>query len=203
MKTCTVCGGDFPETLDYFFASASGALRPRCKKCFGKAGTKRRQENRAQGLCHCGAPPKEGRSMCEAHLKAHADRYYTINRNDPEWMRENAERTHVQLQNLKRAAFSAYGSACACCGEARVEFLSIDHIDPVSASKPRVTRFGSRNGERRTPPVRPSNRSGHGLYRWLKKNGYPEGFRVLCMNCNWARGKFGYCPHERERAMAS
>jgi len=203
MKTCTDCTKDFPETDDYFFRRADGSFRSTCKKCNGKAGTKRRQENRAKGLCHCGATPKEGRALCEAHLKAHSDRYYEINRNDPEWMRTNAERGHARLQLLKSAAFEAYGNACACCGEARVEFLSIDHIEPVAASRPRVTRFGSRNGERRPPPVRPSNRTGHGLYRWLKKNGYPEGFRVLCMNCNWARGKFGYCPHDRERALSA
>lgn len=36
------------------------------------------------------------------------------------------------------------------------------------------------------------------LYRWLAKNGYPDGFRVLCHNCNSARGFYGYCPHNKE-----
>ena len=37
---------------------------------------------------------------------------------------------------------------------------------------------------------------GVALYRWLKKNNFPEGFQVLCWNCNHA--KFfngGNCPH--------
>ena len=85
---------------------------------------------------------------------------------------------------LKLEVFAAYGNKCSCpsglCGETRVEFLSVDHIVPV----------GQKN--------RGYRRSGIGLYRLLKANGFPEGFRLLCMNCNFSCGHFGYCPHERE-----
>lgn len=33
------------------------------------------------------------------------------------------------------------------------------------------------------------------IYRWLKQQGFPTGFRVLCMNCNFSYGLHGYCPH--------
>jgi hypothetical protein len=36
---------------------------------------------------------------------------------------------------------------------------------------------------------------------WLKRNGYPKGFRVLCHNCNSARGLYGYCPHKRRKTQ--
>jgi hypothetical protein len=36
------------------------------------------------------------------------------------------------------------------------------------------------------------------LYSWLRREGFPSGFRILCHNCNLARGVYGYCPHERE-----
>lgn len=200
MKTCTACGNDFPETDEHFFRNTKGGLRSRCKKCFGTEGTKRRQENRAKGLCHCGALPKEGHALCEKHLQDNSDRYYKICRNDPQWMKENNERNRRQLVALKAETFAAYGNVCTCpgCKETHVEFLSIDHIVPVASGKIRVTRRGVRNGERRPTPRRASNRTGHGLYRWLKKHGFPPEFRLLCMNCNWSRGKFGYCPHERE-----
>jgi hypothetical protein len=29
--------------------------------------------------------------------------------------------------------------------------------------------------------------AGYGFYTWLKKNGFPEGLQVLCMNCNWVK----------------
>jgi hypothetical protein len=35
------------------------------------------------------------------------------------------------------------------------------------------------------------------LYRWLRRNNYPPGFRTLCWNCNCATHKYGICPHKR------
>jgi len=40
---------------------------------------------------------------------------------------------------------------------------------------------------------------GKTVYRWLRKQGYPEGYRVLCDNCNAALGRYGYCPHQQEK----
>ncbi len=85
-------------------------------------------------------------------------------------------------RKIKLEVLSHYGGAppvCACCGEAAMEFLSIDHIKGG----------GSRHR-------RELNRSN--LYGYLKKTGYPDGYRVLCMNCNFALGHFGYCPHGGE-----
>jgi hypothetical protein len=76
---------------------------------------------------------------------------------------------------LKLEVFAHYGSECACCGENLVDFLSIDHIGGYDGSSPRKGAF---------------------LYRWLKRNAYPAGFRLLCMNCNFAIGHFGSCPHQ-------
>jgi len=35
---------------------------------------------------------------------------------------------------------------------------------------------------------------------WIRKNNFPKGFQVLCMNCNWGKGhsKDNKCPHERD-----
>lgn len=68
---------------------------------------------------------------------------------------------------------------CACCGEKHLEFLTIDHI------------AGGGNKHRKS--IKQTN-----FYAWLVRNEYPEGYRVLCMNCNWSR-KYGACPHEEEQ----
>ena len=81
---------------------------------------------------------------------------------------------------IKQRVFAAYGGAkCACCGEVQCEFLSIDHINAGGAKHRRET-------------------SGYGfnLYRWLVKEDFPEGFRILCYNCNLSLGHLGYCPHQ-------
>ena len=31
---------------------------------------------------------------------------------------------------------------------------------------------------------------------YLKKNNYPDGFQVLCWNCNLGRAHYGVCPHK-------
>lgn len=75
---------------------------------------------------------------------------------------------------------------CACCGESRLEFLALDHIDG--------------GGNRHRAEVG----GGQIFYLSLQRAGFPPGFRVLCHNCNLARGLYGYCPHEdAERAAAT
>jgi hypothetical protein len=34
------------------------------------------------------------------------------------------------------------------------------------------------------------------MYRWLAKKNFPEGFQVLCANCNVAKSQNGVCPHQ-------
>lgn len=80
---------------------------------------------------------------------------------------------------VKDKVFQAYGGyKCACCGCDNKWFMQIDHIE--------------NNGEahRRTITA-----NGSGFYDWLVRNNYPSGFQVLCGNCNFAKGKYGSCPH--------
>lgn len=83
------------------------------------------------------------------------------------------------------SALLAYGWSCACCGEDRYEFLVIDHVN------------GGGNKHRNEIG------GGHLIYYWLADNDYPQGFQVLCQNCNSARGHYGYCPHEEEKEIGS
>lgn len=115
-----------------------------------------------------------------------------------EWRKRNPDKTreyhqnynhrhpnagNEQVKNYRRLAkieciahYSNSANKCACCGENNFEFLAIDHIDG-----------GGRKAQRER---------GHGnIHQWLKARGYPEGFRVLCHNCNMSLGFYGYCPH--------
>ena len=81
---------------------------------------------------------------------------------------------------LKIAVFEAYGGTfCACCGVKHIEFLTLDHINGDGATQRRNLK-----------------KLGSVFYYWLKRQGYPPGFRVLCFNCNCALGFFGHCPHQ-------
>jgi hypothetical protein len=92
----------------------------------------------------------------------------------------NRERRKV----LRSAVFAAYGGAvCACCGEKELAFLTLDHIENNGAAE-RLKIAGRRNA------------AGVHTYKWLVKHGYPPGYQVLCMNCNFGkRMNDGVCPH--------
>lgn len=60
---------------------------------------------------------------------------------------------------------------CIGCPITHVDLLSIDHIEG--------------NGRAHNKEIGTSG--GNGLYQWLKKNDFPEGFQVLCGACNMAK----------------
>ena len=79
-----------------------------------------------------------------------------------------------------------YGGRCSCCGEQEIRFLTIDHINDERPEFPDLK------------PAKGKNRaSTKTLYRWLIKKSYPEGFRVLCWNCNSATRWGRDCPHHK------
>lgn len=82
---------------------------------------------------------------------------------------------------LRAEILEVYGKECACCGEARTERLALDHVN------------GSGGIERRKLGIT----SGSNFYCYLRKRGWPIGYRILCHNCNQSLGYYGYCPHNR------
>lgn len=167
---------------------------------------RRYKARQATGLCvWCGLPAVPGRTRCEpcaAKQNARNQKYDHRDRKARKaggvcvecgrkpaatgYQRCDQCRDQFNLlqqrrnQEIKDAAFARYGGyICDCCGETNKEFLQIDHI-------------GGTGGEHRRED--PTARR---IYSWLRKHKYPEGFRVLCSNCNWAIGKYGYCPHQK------
>jgi hypothetical protein len=85
-------------------------------------------------------------------------------------------------RNDRLAAISHYSNgtnACACCSESTIEFLVIDHVN------------GGGNKHRKE-----IGKGSSAIALWLRRNNYPNGFQILCHNCNQAKGSYGKCPHE-------
>lgn len=101
-------------------------------------------------------------------------------KSSPEKLQAQYDRHNARMREFRKEVLAAYGGRCACCGESTFEFLSIDHVNNDGAQHRRQVGQSS------------------AVYRWLKKNGYPEGFQVLCFNCNMAKQFFGQCPHQRK-----
>ena len=79
-------------------------------------------------------------------------------------------RNHTKLALCrKREVLTHYGQdklKCLHCGIDDIDVLCIDHVNSDGKE------------HRKTVP------GGFYLYRWLKKNNFPEGYQTLCANCN-------------------
>jgi hypothetical protein len=73
---------------------------------------------------------------------------------------------------------------CACCGEKTIEFMTLNHINGGGSKHRRELKK-------------------YNIYDWLIRNNFPDGFNVLCMNCNFALGMFGYCPHADKKEVVA
>ena len=92
-------------------------------------------------------------------------------------VREGERRRQQERRMIVLKHYSGETPRCQCCGETIYEFLTIDHIE------------GGGTKHRNTGGA-------HDIVKWLIKNNFPEGFRVLCFNCNCSR-RGGECPHKR------
>ena len=130
-------------------------------------------QHKLLGLCRvCPKPVIEGRTTyCDYHREK--DRINS---------RRVSKNTIIKLRN---ECLEHYGKECYCCGINLLQFLTIDH-EEGSGNIQRKKLFGY-------------NISGMHMYRWLRKNNFPKGYRILCMNCNWATRYGGACPHKLER----
>ena len=82
-----------------------------------------------------------------------------------------AERKKAILQELREDVLTYYSvkafPICAFCGYDDIRALELDHIEEKSWEKGR--------------------RSGKAFYEHLRSLGFPEGYQVLCRNCNWIK----------------
>ncbi len=93
-------------------------------------------------------------------------------------------RSKSQTAERQQIVLNHYGNRCTCCGEDHKEFLTIDHINGGGTKHKKELRL-----------------TGKKFYKWIIDNNFPDDLQILCMNCNWVRGRVGYCPHEKEGYM--
>lgn len=122
-------------------------------------------------------------------LRQAATKRWRAKNRDKERAYHRAVRIRYKLEMI-----AAYGGACDCCGETDPAFLTLDHVN--RDGNLHRARYGGRNV---ASPMQ--------IYAELRRKGWPkDGFRVLCMNCNFATRFGDPCPHtvwkpERHAAM--
>lgn len=161
--SCRACKVSMPRTIEHFGrdSKSAGGLRTKCKSCVS-----------AVKKDHYMRTRPEQRARQRAYQEANRDRLYAYNRG---WSTK-------RRAALRSEMLTAYGGACACCGEQQPMFLQLDHVNNDGA----VDRRRFKNNEQ------------HWLT--LRAKGWPrDRFQLLCANCNF--GKLmngGVCPHKTE-----
>lgn len=94
---------------------------------------------------------------------------------------KSQQRDYAKLRNreFRRQVLFHYSGGvpqCSCCGESELVFLAVDHVN------------NDGNIHRK--------RIKQNLCQWLVLNGFPDGFQILCFNCNMAKHLLGVCPHQ-------
>lgn len=138
----------------------------------------RRQRLLDSGLCmRCGKNPKDGElKYCRSCLDKQSSDLKVKREQNPEHSRQQSKKSAARL---RADVIGHYGGKCACCSETTDIFLCLDHIE------------GGGNKHRKSL----GSKGGRHFYRWIRSSGYPDGYRVLCWNCNHAFARLGYCPH--------
>ena len=97
-----------------------------------------------------------------------------LRRKDRYAYKKNREKILASYRQAKADAIAAYGGKCACCGEASLCFLTLDHVFNDGAAHRKKAGLG---------------RASWSIYRYLRRRGYPQDgrFQVLCYNCNCAK----------------
>lgn len=194
MKTCSKCGVEKPEEDFYKAATTRDGRHPWCKTChkaWSREWAKKNPEKRREASRRAYARNPE--KLLAASAKWRKGNPGAGRAATKRWEARNpgyrAKIVAKYRARDRQSAFNAYGGfKCACCGETEPMFLTIDHINNDGAAHRKIV----------------GGKGGSSFFQWLRRNGYPQGFQVLCRNCNWGKhANGGVCPHQRSEGSST
>ena len=124
--------------------------------------------------------PDYGKNYYQTHKTEHRQYMKKWYQNNKKLQSQKARDKRLKNKILIFLHYSENNLCCKCCGEKQLEFLTLDHINGGGNKHRKILRRKD-------------------LYIWVIDNNFPEIFTLLCMNCNWAKGQLGYCPHQNEK----
>jgi hypothetical protein len=174
-RRCDCCKEELPIDRFHRNGSKKDGYHATCKTCKSLQDKKYRDNNKDK-------------------LKIKKHEYYLKNREatikrTTAYMHRNRDKARIwstRVKNkVKTIVFSHYCDkgkiTCQHCNKVEdLRILSIDHING--------------NGNKHRKEIGIGNKGGYNFYRWLKRNGYPEGFQVLCFNCQYRKRRKEMAP---------
>lgn len=130
----------------------------------------------------------------QRHANRKSDPSYMLKKKiyNAEFNRQHKEDRKCKTLSVKVMFFNLISNGnirCECCGIDDIDFLTLDHIQNDGAKEKKELSNGQ---------------GGEWLYAKIMKKEYilsSERYRILCFNCNSARGAMGICPHEMRKVM--
>ncbi len=108
------------------------------------------------------------------HYRKYSRKWYRDNRKraikkNNIWQRNNKQWFSNRFRTLKIEVIKHYSKTLSCkkCGIDDIRVLSMDHIN--GGGNKHIKQIGGN------------------LYHWIKRKGFPSGFQVLCMNCQFIK----------------
>jgi len=105
------------------------------------------------------------------YMKEYSKKY----RQNEEYKARKNQKTRAFRAALRLEILSHYSNGsliCSCCGFGDVRALDLDHIKNEGGDhRKKIGRRGAT----------------YDIYAELKGNGFPDGYQVLCRNCNWIK----------------
>ena len=127
--------------------------------------------------------------------KAYQRKHYHERKNTELYKQKRERERPARLEKLKEdvrkrkeMVYSKLGGKCWCCGVTHIEFLHVDANEGIRTHY-KITDKKYKNGTN--------------LWQWLIKNDFPEGFKLICANCDTSYRNNGYCPHQKGKKEPS
>lgn len=131
-----------------------------------------------------------------AYRKRHAEYAREWRKKNKDKFKSTQKRAYDKVRLEVLTHYSNGTPKCACCKEQGIYFLTIDHTVGNGAAHRREIGMAQGDANQVKKENQKVSMGGNGFVYWLKKNNYPEGYQILCANCNFAKRANPTCPHK-------
>ncbi len=172
---CLSCGVDLNDENWPPYLKKQHCLR--CRYCFNNNVPKNKEIS--DRLIELSKPAKFNCITCEKLLILN-DNWRDTNKKHGIYLCNECKTIKEKIRNLdiREMLQNGYNNKCNCCGESSWQFLTVDHIFNDGVHDRKMHFCGEK------------------FFNYLIELNFPtDRYQLLCMNCNYSKAKYNFCPH--------